>query len=54
MIMHLLEEEIEQLAQEKTEQGECINSSSIDRTTVFRKLKIDIASFIRVIHRSAA
>lgn len=54
MILHLLEEEIDQLAQEKTEQGEQINADSIDRSTVFRKLKIDIASFIRVTHDSAA
>ena len=42
------------MAQEKTEQGEQINANSIDRSCVFRKLKIDIASFIRVIHDSAA
>jgi calcium-dependent protein kinase len=54
MILHLLEEEIDHMTREKTEQGELINANSIDRGTVFRKLKIDISSFICIIHDSAA
>lgn len=47
--MRLLEEEIESLAREKTENGEEVNVNSIDRQTVFKKLKINVSSFIRII-----
>lgn len=47
--MRLLEEEIESLAREKTENGEEVNVNSIDRQTVFKKLKVNVSSFIRII-----
>ena len=48
-MMRLLEEEIECLAREKTENGEEVNVNSIDRHTVFKKLKINVSNFIRII-----
>jgi calcium-dependent protein kinase len=53
-MLHLLEEEIDCLAQERTLNGEEVNANSIDRGKVFRKLKINLSNFIRVIHDSAA
>ena len=37
------------MARERTENGEEVNVNSIDRQTVFKKLKIEVANFIRII-----
>lgn len=51
---HILEEEIEKIVKERTENGEELNIDSIDRQQVFKKLNVNLSNFIRIIPENAS
>lgn len=49
-----MEEEIEKIVKERTENGEELNIDSIDRQQVFKKLNVNLSNFIRIIPENAS